>query len=261
LDKERLGDLARDQALYLHVWEGECGTTGECFFPIETLHGLRHLLRKPKARGELSQVGRETRFLPRVDGWLHVYEMPADLDYVIAADVSQGKSDGDRSVAQVLIRDTLAEQVARVAPRCDPDEYARRCVLTAQWYQRASSPILGIERNGMGLAATIAARDTGYRGLYVAKDREVGVLTTPASRPVFLADLAAMLRDGQLVIRSEETYEELQTFVTTPSGRPEAAPGCHDDEVMSLAIGAHLLRNTGPMRDSGFQYRAECSWQ
>ena len=66
----------------------------------------------------------------------------------------------------------------------------------------------------------------------------VGFLTTVKSRPLLIETLKEPLRDESLLIHCEQTLDELQTFVVTPTGWLEAASGAHDDSVMALGLAA-----------------------
>jgi hypothetical protein len=117
-------------------------------------------------------------------------------------------------------------------------------ILTAKWY--GGDHTVAIERNGLGVAAVIAAQDTGYTRLW-NEGGKPGWQTTTSSRPRLLADQGEGLRDGSLIVRSEVTAEQLSTFVKTATGKPEAAVGCHDDEVMGLGI-AYQMALRAPIR-------------
>ncbi len=270
LERERRDDLEkRGLATYNHVWLGECGVTGECYFAQEVLGRVRAHLRPPLARGVLEQAGQDVRWIAREDGWLLVWTMPTrGQSYVVGGDVSKGKSTGDQHSADVIhVGVHAAEQVAHLAPQCRADEYARRCVLTAQWYGGSdTAPWVGLERNGIGEAACIAAEETKYPALYRAPDGDVGLFTSATNRqPVLLADLDRGLGDGHLVVRHAETWDQLSSFCRTPAGRPEAAPGAQDDKVMGLAIAYHLAQFTKPQRrvlpGQSRSGAAKCLWK
>ena len=63
-----------------------------------------------------------------------------------------------------------------------------------------------------------------------------GVTISYNTRPLLIERLERSIREGDVIIRSERTVKELQTFIWK-NGRVEAAEGCHDDLCMSLATG------------------------
>lgn len=251
LDLERRDLQAKDPALYAHVWEGKCGVMGFTLYPFEDLERARANLRPPESVGVLEQVDQEIRWIARNDGWLEVFERPrAGGDYVVGGDVAKGKVTGDRHSGHVLRRGLAAEQVARIrnVGPMGADEYGRALVLAAKWYGGRAT--LGIEVTGLGLASCIAARDTGYAHLWM-EGGDVGWNTTATSRPLMLAGVGDGLRDNTLVVHSEETHEQLTSFVRTVTGRPEAAPGCHDDEVTGIAIAYQMALRAPVPRPEG----------
>ena len=53
--------------------------------------------------------------------------------------------------------------------------------------------------------------------------------------------MATLVLEERLDIPSEKVIEEMKTFVTNSSGKPEAAPGHHDDHVLAAAIALYNL--------------------
>jgi hypothetical protein len=53
--------------------------------------------------------------------------------------------------------------------------------------------------------------------------------------------LDTAIRSGALICHDPNFWRECSTFQRGPTGKPEALPGCHDDRVMAMAIGAYLL--------------------
>lgn len=262
LEKEKR-ELCREHGvemgLAIFSQEYECNFMAPlvgCFFGVEDIEAQDEHIRPPFVRVELEKVGNRVRERVRKEGWLEVWEYPQeDAEYVIGSDVSEGKLTGDQHSGHVLKRGDRVEQVARFAPNVGPDDLGRYSVLAAEWYG-ARAPV-GIERNGLGLAAVIAARDTGYEHLYsmqrkVAQFGEeqagerLGWETTQTTRPILCSDLAAALRDGSLIIHSEETQRQLRTFIRKANGKPEAADGCKDDDVMGLGIAYQMVLRTEP---------------
>ena len=125
----------------------------------------------------------------------------------------------------------------------------------AKWY--SGRVPMGIERNNMGVAACLAARHTGYKHLFLMPVQEaalderestrLGWHTNSASRPILTNDLRAALRDGSLIVRSKETLAQLRTFVKGTGGRPGAAVGCWDDDVMGIGIAVQMHIRTSPI--------------
>lgn len=101
---------------------------------------------------------------------------------------------------------------------------------------------------GYGTTMVSKLRDLGYPNLhrsvaYDAKTRtrhkRFGWATTKATRPMMLDALTAVLRDHPDWLRDEELKAEMRSFINR-TGKPQAAPGTHDDLVMSTA-GAYTI--------------------
>ena len=65
---------------------------------------------------------------------------------------------------------------------------------------------------------------------------EAGWLTSAASRPRMLENLAAVLAAAPFLFNSSRLLEECKTFVRRPDRTMAAANGAHDDTVMAMAI-------------------------
>lgn len=231
-------------------------STGNRVFSAQRIQAMDSVTRPPEEVGVLVQVGESVEFTPDEEGWLEVWERPEeDLHYTAGADVADGEREGAQHSLNVLSRTPRPRQVARTAKECDVDEYGRRAVLVALWYNNAW---LGIERNGLGIGAVVAARKTGYRYLYrststqdatigrTSRTKKVGWLTNQASRDVLISDLVADVRSGSLVLYSAVTLDQFDTFVLR-QGRAEAEEGKLDDEVMSVGIARQLIKLTSPV--------------
>jgi hypothetical protein len=226
--------------------------SGRKFFSVAKVERMLLAATAPKERGYLEQHGEEVRFVPDEEGWLEVWSRPVKgFSYVVGCDVSEGTITGDQHSGHVLARGEIPRQVARFAPHCDADEFGRRSVLVAKWYRNAW---LGIERNntmgGACVTAAIATQyDRIYRGEILDNDtgkvaKKFGWLTTSASRPLMLQKLQATIRDSAILVQSSVTAGQCETFVLNEDGKPEAADGARDDEVLGLAIAVQMTERT-----------------
>ena len=67
--------------------------------------------------------------------------------------------------------------------------------------------------------------------------------TTTATRPTIIGNLKNAIENDDIYIPSVEVIQELKDYIVNDHGKAEAAPGCQDDYVMSLAIGLEVLRS------------------
>ena len=70
----------------------------------------------------------------------------------------------------------------------------------------------------------------------------LGFRTTSATKPAIIGNLKNLIDNDEVMIPSAQIIQELKDYVSTDTGKTEAAPGCHDDSVISLSICAEVLR-------------------
>jgi hypothetical protein len=89
----------------------------------------------------------------------------------------------------------------------------------------------------------------GYRNLFrqrrlASRAQEItdilGWRTTTASKPLAIDELAAAIRDDELVLECSRAIAELKSFVRAANGKTHGSP--HDDYVMALAITWQMLK-------------------
>ena len=116
----------------------------------------------------------------------------------------------------------------------------------AKWYGNC----LVIPEVNKGLHVVERCKDHGLnlyrRSVGVDKLREVlvdrvGWETNEQTRLQIIEDLADFIRRQALDVYDPMVVQQLRTFVRNKEGRPEAAPHCHDDDVLMLAIGVHCM--------------------
>ncbi len=181
------------------------------------------------------------------EGKLLQWDYPSwDEPYVIAADVSLGVGQ-DYSVAVVL--DTQHRVVAMFRDnRIDPSTYGELLFYLSRYYNNA---FLCVESNNMGIATLQKLEAMGHSNLYrqtkianVSNEsgERLGFRTTQATKPVIIGNLKKLIEDEGVMIPSNIMIQELKDYISTATGKTEAAPGTHDDTVIALAMGCEVLR-------------------
>ena len=180
-------------------------------------------------------------------GPLIVWKRPVRGDsphrYVMAIDASAGRG---RDFAGVQVIDVEAfEQVAEFQSNTiEPDELAKVAYRLGRVYNNALA--VPEVTGGWGFAVDQELKKLRYPRLYTKRvlDRlsklftdKTGWDTTERMRAHMLGTLEQVLREREFGLYSQRALIELGTFVLNEKGKPEAQPGCHDDLVMSLAIG------------------------
>jgi hypothetical protein len=198
--------------------------SGECYFNLEVVEDR---LRETMQPVEQSDNGRMLVFLPEQPG----------KEYIIGVDPAGGGSEGDYAVAQVIER-ASGLQCAELRGHLDRQELAARVAVLARRYNHAK---VAVERNNHG------SEVLGYLGLNYTdvwlyeQQKQAGWLTTAASRPRMLMNLAAVLGAAPQLFVSQRLLEECKTFVKRSDGNWAAANGAHDDTVMAMAL-AQIVR-------------------
>lgn len=218
--------------------------------PVFAAAGLDRQYAEAEAPAERGEVA-DGQIRPASGGRLKVWRRPEQGEmYVIGVDVSEGievlagRDRFDNSCVQVLRREGL-EQVACWAGKIDPDALADVVMFLGEYYNNAFT---GVEANNHGLT-TLTALKGRYQYLYRReifdersrrRTEKLGWLTTVRTRPLMIDCLARAIREGELVVRDEETLSELLTFSYDKNGRACAQEGCRDDRVFALAVALQM---------------------
>jgi len=105
----------------------------------------------------------------------------------------------------------------------------------AQLGREYNGATVAVERNNHGHAVLEDLRHEKYEHVY-ERDRAQGWLTTAASRPGMIENLAQVLVHAPTLFHSPLFLNECRTFVRHADGNAAAAAGTHDDCVMAMAI-------------------------
>ena len=181
------------------------------------------------------------------EGKLHIFEYPQwDTSYVISADVALGVG-LDYSVAVVLNNERKVMALYR-DNRIDPSLFGELLFYLGRYYNNA---LLCPESNSMGVATIQKLESMNYVNLYKQQktanvsstdSSRVGFRTTSASKPAIIGNLKSLIENEEVNIPSNIMIQELKDYISTATGKTEAAPGCNDDTVIGLAIACEVLR-------------------
>lgn len=192
------------------------------------------------------------KFEEKLHGEIELWDYPDEYDfYVVGADVAEGLEHGDYSSAHVVsCRTGLV--VAHYHAHVEADVFGEDLRRLGLYYHGA---LMGVEVNNHGLSTLHALRRLDYPRIYFRttlnlrtnrQTNEMGWRTTLATKGLMVDELGMALREGDLVLRDEETIAELKTFVRDEKGKMGGSP--FDDRVISLAI-ANQMRRYAHARD------------
>ena len=214
---------------------------------------------------------REVDFIPLSSGGWRIWSKPEKEPggrirdrYVAVVDVGGRSAKADWSVIVVFDRMPMLEGrgpevVAQWRGHTDFDLLAWRAAMAAQYYGEA---LLVIESN------TLETRDPDretdgdqsgfilnrlrdiYPNLYARRRSEEEVMqgmptrygfhTNVATKPMIIATLVKVIREGLYTERDEGCLDEYLAYERRQNGSFGAIAGCHDDLLMTRAIGLHI---------------------
>ncbi len=198
--------------------------SGECVFDLEAVEQASARSDQPF---ESEDNGRMLTWFPPTLG----------RRYIIGVDTAGGGSDGDYTCAQVIER-SLGLQCAELHGHFPPFELARRVAALGRKYESA---LLAVERNNHGYGVLAHLKELHYENIFEQGGQD-GWLTSAASRPAMIENLAAVLMAKPELFHSPRLLGELRTFVRHEDGNGAAADGAHDDCVMAMAVALAVRR-------------------
>lgn len=177
----------------------------------------------------------------KINGYIKIYQLPntpAVTKYCIGGDTAGEGSDW--YTGHVLDAKT-GVQVARLKHKFGADQYARQMYCLGMYYKEA---LIGIEAN-FDTYPIMELKRLGYPNQYIREkfdeftgklEKRFGFKTTKLTRPIIISRLIEIVREHVERINDKETLEELLIITRNEDGRIEAPAGCHDDDMMGLAI-------------------------
>ena len=220
---------------------------------------------------ERAEMLRDVRFTPLPSGGWQIWKLPEsehDFEienrYVAVVDVGGRGARADWSVIVIFDREPMLrgegpEVVAQWRGHTDFDILAWRAAMAAQFYGHA---LLVIESN------TLETRDPDrdvdgdqsgfilnrlrevYPNLYARRRSEEAVLmgapvrygfhTNISTKPAIVATLVKVIREGLYTERDQNCLDEYLSYERRQNGSYGAIAGCHDDLLMTRAIGLHI---------------------
>ena len=210
---------------------------------------------EPLDRGELRERDGVVEFIPSPGGKMRVFEWPQrDRFYVLSVDPAHGVGK-DYTVGQVFAYDDNGDPYVAAAwwsNTTEQHEAAPELFWMGRFFKGFQSEAMLVFDNGGGHSELMVHvwRSLGYQNFYsyisksARKSRALryGMTTSGpgGARSAVIDGLAAAVPVlGNMYL---ELREELGTFVVKDNGRPEADFGCHDDHVMSCAMGLWVLQ-------------------
>ncbi len=225
--------------------------TGHNVFSSRAVEQLRGNCREPVFKGEI-----DASAVPRPGGASSPYsewEPPApDEGYVVTMDVGGRSASADYSVIAVLTAGDTPRVVAQWRGHIDHDLLVARAVAVAR---RFNDALLVVESNTLETEAydssdpsdfVLARAAREYPNIYyrpgAAGGRpRPGFHTNRSTKTTIIAGLIEAVRDGTYIERDHRACDELSTYRLEPGGSYAAAPGYHDDILITRAIALYVI--------------------
>lgn len=247
--------------------------SGSIVFAREDVEAMRKSCMSPLYVGDIvSAEGEESiralSFRGNPNGELEIWERPDAGGirdrYVVTVDVGGRSAKSDWSVIAVLDRGPMIDGgvpriVAQWRGHCDMDQLAWRSARVAAYYNNA---LLIIESNTLesreparmvdgdelpsilcqirDVYPNLYARRSGIENLRHGQELKLGFHTNAATKPMVIATLIRVVREGLYEERSDAAVDEFLTYERRPNGSYGAILGAHDDLLMTRAIGLHV---------------------
>ena len=245
--------------------------TGEIDSPLKPCAGI--IPDKNFRKRQLAEV----EFYSGTGAW-KIWEPPQyspgcriESRYVAVVDVGGRSEKSDWSVIAVFDREPMLrgegpEVVAQWRGHTDFDLLAWRAALAASIYDDA---LLVIESNtiethdpyrntdGDQSAFLLNRLRDIYPNLYARRQseedirrgapRKYGFHTNTATKPLIIATLVKVIREGLYIERDSECVDEFLAYERRQNGSFGAIEGCHDDLLMTRAIGLHIIFHELPL--------------
>lgn len=211
---------------------------------VKDLRSVRYVYRHDDKNHDINR-----KFKVNEDGHLRIFELPEHgSQYVLFADGARGVTGGDPSAIVVLKLPRLVE-VASYANIIPPSEFAGVCNYLGRLYNNG---LLAVERNDKGGYAALQFLVNNYKYPYLYFDKEYqspgqpieyGFYMNEAVRSLLIGDMQDLVEDREIFVNSIEILDEMKSFVEHPKTKKvAAAPGCHDDLIISLMGAAYIAK-------------------
>ncbi|MDE7437151.1 MAG: terminase [Muribaculaceae bacterium] len=241
--------------------------SGARVFDKYKVEALRTGCEDPKNIGEIEENG----FMPLSSGGWKIWKLPDRSEgrmtdrYVVVVDVGGRSAKADWSVIAVFDRAPMTlgggpEVVAQWRGHIDFDLLTEKAAHAGRFYDNA---LLVIESNtlethdrdrdvdGDQSSFILNRLRDDYPNLYTRQRSEEAVVrglpvrygfhTNIATKPMIITTLVKVIREGMYTERDQDCLDEYLSYERRQNGSYGAIAGCHDDLLMTRAIGLHII--------------------
>lgn len=216
--------------------------TGSPVFNVQKVLNRMAEVKPPISRGMFTDSG---TYYEDEQGYISIWKFPEPNHvYVLGEDTA---GEGSDYFNGYVIDKNTGEQVARYRSQSDETLFVQQSYYLGYYYNIA---MIAPEVN-FSTYPIAKLTEMGYPNLYVREQTDTfkykvqssfGFRTTSRTRPLIIDNLVALMNEEIEKINDIDLLRECLSFVKNPkTGKPEAMEGCHDDCVMSAAIGYFVI--------------------
>lgn len=285
-ERRKYSDHARMASEYPSDYIEAFSFSGEIVFDRHQVEELRHTCKTPRAVGDIVADANEgakalsnVRFSEERKGGLAIWEYPEIFNdntvvtdrYLTVVDIGGRSSKADWSVIVVFDRFAMQwggkpEVVAQWYGHIDMDILAWKAAQISRYYDNAE---LVIESNTLethdrermvdgdqsgyilnrikDYYPNLYARDQSEEEILQNAPKKYGFHTNTATKPIVVSALQRAVRERLYVERDGRCLDEMISYERKPNGAFGAILGCHDDLLMTRAIGMHICFSKMPL--------------
>lgn len=220
---ERLKESYRDEQFLIQELEGEfIEVGGACPFNMKALNEMYQNTKDKEPSTEL--------------GFINVFsKRQVAKRYVIGADAATGLGEDDSAFVCAIATPNGLEEVCSGKGKMPEAEFADILYRESKDYNNA---LTVVEDAPVG-KATLSKLHELKCNLYKRKTagaEKLGFPTVSTTKPMMIADLGDMIRDGALVIHNLDILEQLMSYLRDEKGQYHATAGARDDYVSALML-------------------------
>jgi len=229
---EKLRESYRDEQFLLQELEGEfIEIGGACPFDMRALNAMYQATKERTFRTEL--------------GFIHISSTrQVAKRYVIGADAATGLGEDESAFICAIASPAGLEEVCSGRGKMPESEFADILYKKSEDYNKAYTVV---EDAPVGKATLIKLQEL-HCNLYKRKSKtsigdKLGFPTISTTKPMMVADLADMVRDGTIVIHNLDILEQLMSYIRDEKGLYHATLGARDDYVSALMLLVQGMKN------------------
>lgn len=221
---ERLRESYQDEQFLLQELEGEfIEVGGACPFDMKALNSMYQQTKEREPATEL--------------GFIKVFSTrQVAKRYVIGADAATGLGEDESAFVCAIASPAGLEEVCSGRGKMPESEFADILYKKSQDYNNAYTVV---EDAPVGKATLLKLQELNCN-LYKRKVKtggdKLGWPTLSTTKPMMVADLADMIRDGTIVIHNLDILEQLMSYIRDEKGTYHATLGARDDYVSALML-------------------------